>query len=56
LAEFKVKFGYANCRDLTGLDIKTKDGFAKYYATVHDYSCADRIRFAVEKGVEILSK
>jgi C_GCAxxG_C_C family probable redox protein len=56
LAEFKDKFGYVNCRELTGLDIKTKEGLKEYYAKVHDYACADRIRFAVRKGVEILTK
>jgi hypothetical protein len=52
VAEFKKEFGYVNFRELTGLDVKTKEGFAEYYAKVHDYSCADRIRFAVEKGIE----
>jgi C_GCAxxG_C_C family probable redox protein len=56
VAEFKDKFGYVNCRELTGLNIKTKEGFKEYYAKVHDYACADRIRFAVRKGVEILTK
>ena len=56
VADFKDKFGYVNCRELTGLDIKTKEGFKEYYAKVHDYACADRIRFAVKKGVEILTK
>lgn len=56
VAEFKDKFGYVNCRELTGLDIKTKEVFKEYYAKVHDYACADRIRFAVRKGVEMLTK
>jgi len=56
VAEFKDKFGYVNCRELTGLNIKTKESFKEYYAKVHDYSCADRIRFAVRKGVAILTK
>jgi C_GCAxxG_C_C family probable redox protein len=54
VSEFKEKFGAVNCRELTGLNIKTPEGFKEYYAKVHDYSCADRIRFAVEKGVKIL--
>jgi C_GCAxxG_C_C family probable redox protein len=54
VSEFKGKFGAVNCRELTGLNIKTPEGFKEYYAKVHDYSCADRIRFAVEKGVKIL--
>jgi C_GCAxxG_C_C family probable redox protein len=56
VAEFKDKFGYVNCRELTGLDVKTEEGFKEYFAKVHDYACADRIRFAVGKGVEILTK
>ena len=56
VAEFKDKFGYVNCRQLTGLDLKTKEGLKKYFAKVHDYACAERLKFAVEKGVEILTK
>jgi hypothetical protein len=56
MAEFKEKFGFVNCRELKGLDIKTKEGLAEYFAKVHDYSCADRIRFAVEEGTQILAK
>jgi len=56
VAEFKDRFGYLNCGELTGLDVKTKEGLQEYFAKVHDYSCADRIRFAVKKGVEILTK
>ena len=56
VAEFKDKFGYVNCRQLTGLDLKTKEGLKEYFAKVHDYACAERLKFAVEKGVEILTK
>src|SRR3989337_1421637 len=56
VAEFKDRFGHVNCRELTGLDVKTKEGLKEYFAKVHDYACADRIRFAVRKGVEILTK
>lgn len=56
MAEFKDKFGYVNCRQLTGLDLKTKEGLKEYFAKVHDYTCAERLKFAVEKGVEILTK
>jgi len=56
VAEFKDKFGYVNCRQLTGLDLKTKEGLKEYYAKVHDYTCADRIRFAVKKALEILQQ
>jgi C_GCAxxG_C_C family probable redox protein len=56
VSEFKEKFGALNCRELTGLNIKTPAGFQEYYAKVHDYSCADRIKFAVAKAIEILEK
>lgn len=56
VAEFKDRFGYVNCRQLTGLDLKTKEGLKEYFAKVHDYACAERIRFAVKKALEILQK
>lgn len=56
MAEFKDKFGHVNCRQLTGLDLKTKEGLKEYFAKVHDYTCADRIRFAVQKAVETLKE
>jgi C_GCAxxG_C_C family probable redox protein len=56
VAEFKERFGYVNCRELTGLDIKTKEGFKEYYTRIHDYSCAARLRFAVQKAMEMLQK
>ena len=54
VSEFKERFGAVNCRELTGLNVKTPEGFKEYYAKVHDYACADRIRYAVEKGAKIL--
>ncbi|WP_455368016.1 C-GCAxxG-C-C family protein [[Eubacterium] cellulosolvens] len=56
VAEFKERFGAVNCRQLTALDLKTEDGLKTYFAKVHDYACADRLRFAVEKGLEILQE
>jgi len=56
IAEFKDRFGYVNCRQLTGLDLKTENGLKAYYAKVHDYTCAARIRYVVEKAVEILKE
>lgn len=53
---FKKKFGYVNCRQLTGLDLKKPEGLKEYFARVHDYECTERLKFAVEKAVEILSK
>jgi len=54
VTEFKDKFGYVNCGQLTGLNLKTEEGFKEYYAKVHDYACVERLKFAVEKALEIL--
>jgi C_GCAxxG_C_C family probable redox protein len=56
VAEFRDKFGAVNCRQLTGLNMKKKEDLKEYFAKVHDYTCADRIRFAVGKGIEILKQ
>jgi C_GCAxxG_C_C family probable redox protein len=56
MSEFRDKFGYVNCRQLTGLNLKTKEGLKEYFARVHDYACVERLKFAVEKAVEILQK
>jgi len=54
VADFREKFGHVNCRQLTGVDLKTKEGLKEYYAKVHDYACVERLKFAVEKALEIL--
>lgn len=56
VAAFRDKFGATTCRDLTNLDVKTPEGFKEYYARVHDYECTKRLRFAVEKALELLQK
>jgi len=56
VAEFKDRFRYVNCRELTGLNVKTEEGMKTYLAKVHDYACVERLKFAVEKAVEILQK
>lgn len=56
VAGFKDKFRYVNCRELTGLNVKTEEGMKTYLAKVHDYACVARLKFAVEKAVEILQK
>lgn len=56
VAEFKERFGHVNCRQLTGLDLKTKEGLKEYFEKVHDYACTARIRFAVKKALELLQK
>ena len=54
VAKFKERFGAVNCRQLTGLNLKTEEGLKEYFARVHDHACADRLRFAVRKALEIL--
>lgn len=49
VAEFKERFGHVNCRQLTDLNLKTKEGLKEYFEKVHDYACAARIRFAVKR-------
>jgi C_GCAxxG_C_C family probable redox protein len=56
LTAFKGRFGAVNCRQLTGLNVKTEEGMKEYLARVHDYECTERLKFAVEKGIEILSR
>lgn len=51
---FKERFGATSCRELTGLDIKTAEGFKEYYRSVHDYACTERIKFAIEKAAGLL--
>jgi hypothetical protein len=54
VTQFRNRFGSVNCRELAGLDLKTPEGLKEYSARVHDYTCAERLRFAVEKALEIL--
>jgi len=56
IASFKDKFGAVNCRQLTGLNLKTPEGLKEYYTRVHDYECTKRLKFAVEKAIDILSE
>lgn len=36
LTAFKDRFGYVNCRQLTGLNLKTPEGLKEYFERVHD--------------------
>ena len=54
LSEFRARFVHVNCRELTGCDVKTQEGLKEYYSKVHDYACADRVRFAVAKASDML--
>jgi C_GCAxxG_C_C family probable redox protein len=56
VAAFREEFGAVNCRQLTGLNLKTDEGLKEYFARVHDYKCTERLKFAVEKALEILQK
>ncbi len=51
---FKNRWGAVTCRELTGLDVKTEEGMREYLRSVHDYACAERVKFAVEKAIELL--
>jgi C_GCAxxG_C_C family probable redox protein len=53
---FRDKFRAVNCRQLTRLDLKTEQGLKQYFAKVHDYECVERLRFAVEKALDILQR
>jgi C_GCAxxG_C_C family probable redox protein len=54
LAAFRERFGAVTCRELTRLDVKTPEGLKEYFERVHDYECTQRLRFAVEKAIDIL--
>ena len=56
LIAFRERFKYTNCRELTGQDLKTTEGLQKYYKEIHDFACTDRVKFAVEKAIEIIEK
>jgi len=36
------------------LNLKTEEGLKAYFMRVHDYACVERLKFAVEKAIEIL--
>jgi C_GCAxxG_C_C family probable redox protein len=56
VSAFKDRFKAVNCRQLTGLDLKTKEGLKEYFDRVHDYACAERLKFAIEKAMAILEQ
>jgi len=56
LDAFKDKFRYTNCRQLTGVNVKTPEGLKKYFESIHDYACAERVKFAIDKTIEILGE
>ena len=51
---FKERWGAVTCRELTHLDVKTPEGMKEYLKSVHDYTCTERVKFAVVKTIELL--
>jgi C_GCAxxG_C_C family probable redox protein len=56
VAEFCERFGAVNCSQLTGLNLKTEQGLNQYYSRVHDYACVERLKFAVEKSLQLFEE
>lgn len=56
IKDFTDRWGAVTCRELTGLDVKTVEGMNEYLKNVHDYACTERVKYAVEKAIELLGK
>lgn len=56
IVAFKKEFGHVNCKQLTGVDLKTPEGLKEYYTRIHDYACTERLKFAIAKTIELVSK
>jgi C_GCAxxG_C_C family probable redox protein len=56
IKDFRDRWGAVTCRELTGLDVKTAEGMKKYLESVHDYACTERVKYAVEKAVELFQE
>jgi C_GCAxxG_C_C family probable redox protein len=57
--KFKERFkfdNYPTCREFTGVDMRTAEGMQKYFKEIHDFACTDRVKFAVEKAIEIIEE
>ncbi len=55
LNDFKSQFGVVNCRELIGVDLKTKEGMA-YLKTDGHKKCSEFVRYAANKISEIVQK
>lgn len=55
LNDFKSRFGSVNCRELIGVDLKTKEGMAYLKAEGHK-KCREFVRYAANKVAEIVQK
>jgi len=54
LNDFKSRFGGVNCRELTGVDLKTEEGMTYLKEEGHK-KCSKFVRYAADKLIEILS-
>ncbi len=52
LSDFKSRFGSVNCRDLIGVDLKTKEGMAYLKEEGHK-KCSEFVRYAADRVSEI---
>ena len=56
LKAFKEWLNYTTCRELTSVNVKTPEGIEKYFETIHDYACTERLIFVVEKTLNLLEE
>ena len=57
LNEFKTEYGTVDCRELTGCDLLSEEGLAKFTnEKIHKEVCPKFVEFAVIKVIEILNK
>jgi C_GCAxxG_C_C family probable redox protein len=55
IADFTARFGHATCRDLTGCDIATAEGYAAFKARdVAEHRCAGFIDWTCDRVAQIL--
>ena len=53
--DFKSRFGSVECRELIGVDLKTREGMA-YLKTEGHKKCSEFVRYAADKISEIIEK
>ena len=57
LNEFKTEYGTVDCMELTGCNLLSEEGLAKFSnEKIHKEVCPKFVEFAVIKGIEILKK
>lgn len=56
LSAFKTRFGSINCPDLTGCDLSTPEGRAKFRAEKVSVRCADFVTVAAELALAAVNK